>query len=250
MALIDNQIAYWKADESSGDAADATGNGKTLTNTGTVGYASAKINNGFDFGTANSSKRMGRTEVLLPGNSDMTLNYWINIRTAPGSGARYMTLVSMDNNTQIDFHIVYLNNAGTKQLEIQRYRRDQGPDPSLVVNQTLTPGTWYMLSMTYNATSHVVEGFLNGSSLGTATGSGLNGGSTNTADFRLAAWIGNSEWLSAYMDEVGLWSRVLSGAEITSLYNSGAGLQYPYSTFKPIFNKNAVNGAVMRAANY
>jgi hypothetical protein len=30
------------------------------------------------------------------------------------------------------------------------------------------------------------------------------------------------------LDEVGFWTRALSAAEVTSLYNSGNGLQYPF----------------------
>ena len=31
------------------------------------------------------------------------------------------------------------------------------------------------------------------------------------------------------IDEVGFWHKVLSQSEVTSLYNSGAGLAYPFS---------------------
>jgi hypothetical protein len=31
------------------------------------------------------------------------------------------------------------------------------------------------------------------------------------------------------IDEVGIWSRVLTSTEVTQLYNGGAGLQYPFT---------------------
>jgi hypothetical protein len=43
MALTDNLLAYYKLDESSGNAFDSFA-GKTLTNNNTVGFAAALIN--------------------------------------------------------------------------------------------------------------------------------------------------------------------------------------------------------------
>ena len=45
MAILDNIRAAYKLDESSGNAADSSGNGNTLTNNGTVTYVTGKINN-------------------------------------------------------------------------------------------------------------------------------------------------------------------------------------------------------------
>ena len=35
--------------------------------------------------------------------------------------------------------------------------------------------------------------------------------------------------LAGSIDEAGIWSRALSGTEITELYNAGAGITYPFS---------------------
>ena len=55
-----------------------------------------------------------------------------------------------------------------------------------------------------------------------------SGGRDSTGAF----YIGNSaDTFSAFdgvIDEVGLWSKVLSATEITDLYNSGAGFAYPF----------------------
>lgn len=49
MALNTNILASWKFDESSGNATDSSGNGKTLTNTNSISYVSGKVNNAADF---------------------------------------------------------------------------------------------------------------------------------------------------------------------------------------------------------
>jgi hypothetical protein len=61
-----------------------------------------------------------------------------------------------------------------------------------------------------------------------------------TANFVLGNFISNGAPYGGYIDEVGIWSKVLSDSEIVSLYNSGAGSQYPY-TFTDYFNIFAIN---------
>ena len=37
------------------------------------------------------------------------------------------------------------------------------------------------------------------------------------------------------VDEIGIWTQALSTTDITQLYNGGAGLQYPFTTFTPAY---------------
>ena len=52
--LTNNLTAYWKFDEFSGNASDATGNGYTLTNNNSVSFSTGKLNNAAVFASANS----------------------------------------------------------------------------------------------------------------------------------------------------------------------------------------------------
>jgi len=42
--------------------------------------------------------------------------------------------------------------------------------------------------------------------------------------------IENSSYWSGLIDEIGIWSRVLTADEITALYNEGTGITYPFGT--------------------
>lgn len=60
----------------------------------------------------------------------------------------------------------------------------------------------------------------------------LGGGAvvTTTLPFRLGYWGGSQPYyLDGALDGWGTWSRSLSLAEIISLYNGGAGKDYPFS---------------------
>lgn len=56
MALTDSLLSYHKLE----DLTDSVGS-RTLTNTGSTANVSAKIGNGYDSSTSNSTKRLGNT---------------------------------------------------------------------------------------------------------------------------------------------------------------------------------------------
>lgn len=64
---------YWKLDESSGNAADSSGNSLTLTNNGTTPFAAGKYGNAADFTPASSHYFSTATSV-----SDVkTVEFWV-----------------------------------------------------------------------------------------------------------------------------------------------------------------------------
>src|SRR3990167_10109236 len=78
MALTDNITAYWKLDESSGNAADSVAS-NTLTNTNTVGYSAGKINNAADFVGANSTYFIAGSPVAALGAK--SYSFWTKVTT-------------------------------------------------------------------------------------------------------------------------------------------------------------------------
>ena len=52
----------------------------------------------------------------------------------------------------------------------------------------------------------------------------------NTDDLVFGWQTGLNRYITAYMDEFAFWNRALTSTEITQLYNSGSGLQYPFTT--------------------
>ena len=61
------------------------------------------------------------------------------------------------------------------------------------------------------------------------------------------AWLGTrgfggaSQYFAGTIDEVGIWSRALTSTEVTSLYNGGAGFQYPFVTASGPANLKSLN---------
>lgn len=235
MALTDNLTAYYKLDESSGDAADATGGGYTLTNNGTTTYSSAKINNGADFGTSNSTKFLSRTTPVITGN--ITVSFWFKANSEPASGINDGIFSIHDNSTSLkNYGVFYQNNAGTKRIQFD-YHKNNVSDNYVTYNVTLGTTNWNHFAFTWNGTTFT--GYFNGASVGTPLT--ISGGGSGTVGTN-GPKIGKTERFTIYsqgmIDECGIWSRALSGSEITSLYNSGSGLAYPFSTT----NIKTING--------
>src|SRR3990167_4391769 len=76
MALTDNLFAYYKFDESSGDAADSAGGGLTMTNQNTATYVAGKIGNAAHMVRA-SSQYFSRSNGGAFNSATGTINCWI-----------------------------------------------------------------------------------------------------------------------------------------------------------------------------
>lgn len=70
--LSNGLVGYWKTDESSGNAADSSGNGLTLTNNNTVAYAGGKFGNAASF-TAASSRYLSTASTI---SGVKTVSFW------------------------------------------------------------------------------------------------------------------------------------------------------------------------------
>src|ERR1041385_3310343 len=77
-SLLTSLVASWKFDESSGNAADATGRSNTLTNNNTVTYNTGQLSNAAYFASASSQYfSIASNSDLTFGDIDFTWAAWI-----------------------------------------------------------------------------------------------------------------------------------------------------------------------------
>lgn len=233
MALTDNIINYWKLDESSGNAADSVGT-LTLTNSSAT-YGAALINNGF-IGGGVGTLRNSASNTSLGTATAWTLNGWIWMSTTP-SGANDFLVSIGDTTNQLTYNMYYRESGGLS-LRGERVRDGVAVDLASFTT-TLSTSVWHMVTLTYNTSQ--IELFLDATSVATAASTG-SGSAGTTAGTGIGCTAGGAQPIrtNVKVDEFGIWTRQLSGAEITSLYNSGAGLQYPFSTGAAIRDARAL----------
>jgi hypothetical protein len=226
MALIDNLVSYWKLDEASGNRADSHG-ANTLTDVNTVGSATGIINLGADF-ESSSTESLTITDAAQVGldiTGDMSLSFWMNLETAIPTAGNQFEIASKTSfvSGNYGWDLYLLNNAGTQLIYFaQSANGTSFTQPSWAFSPATA--TWYHIVIVQDVGTNVTF-YLNGVSQG--TGAAVASNFNNAGNFYLAR--GFSTNLDGILDEFGIWSKALTGAEVTELYNGGAGLAYPFS---------------------
>lgn len=219
MALNTNLIAYYTL----ADTSDATGNGYTLTNTGSVTFGT-----GFQGGDANFNAsnwlKVSNGLGLTSGNN-MSYNYWTYTTVTNGIGWQF------DNQVNGGSRVIgWKQNGGNYGWQCW-YDGNQGPTTGAVPS-----ATWQMITLV--KTAGTVEVFINAASQGTVTRSSSSGG---TDCLVLGNADGGGGGYSGKLSNFGVWQRALSGSEITELYNSGSGRAYSYFTASGPANLKSYN---------
>ncbi len=176
--LSDGLVGYWKMDESSGNAADSSGNATTLTNNNITTFAAGKFGNGSSY---NGTSQYFSTASTISGVQSIA--FWVYPTSTTDN------YINLNGSTYITSSSGTVSGTGIT-------------SPSIYVNGTLN-GT-----ITASAWNHVV--------ITTAT-------SVSASVFEIGR--ANSSYLSntSKMDEIRVYNRALSSAEISSLYNWAPG---------------------------
>lgn len=232
MALTDNLVSYWKLDETSGtSAADAHGaNTGTITGNPILGVT-GKIAKAITLdGTGDYISIGDPANLDFERTSAFSIQAWLNL---PTPGADMAIVGKHDVSTALRGYRFYIDAA--LKLYIQMLN-DNGAGNKLrrASVQTVPANTWTHCVMTYSGSSTVAGGkiYINAtestydSEQDTLTATILN--NINLEIGRNGSGWAVGDFLGT-IDEVGIWSRVLTGAEITELYNGGSGLAYPFT---------------------
>jgi hypothetical protein len=215
-------LAYWKLDESSGNAADATDNGYTLTNNNAATYSSAVLNNGLVTSAGSSQYVVNSNFSNVVKSSPITISAWIKIASG---GQQLVGIRSTDPGATQTYIYAGLGDNG----DLVEFRYQAGGAGTADTIDYVVPSnpfnTWHLYTLTYDGST--LKAYLDGSLVGTDSAhSGYFSGST------YGFYIGkngdyNSTYFTGSADEVGVWTQALSALQIASLYNSGAAVAYP-----------------------
>lgn len=214
MALTDGLIEYWTMD-SGGTGSLGSYN---LSVTGATN-TSAFINNGYDLdGTNDYLNASGFNPSSVIGTGDFTIAGWFNADALSGRPFIMNQLGTNSNYVQCLFitdHLEVWARVGSSGLA------------TLVSSITLSTGTWYFVSVTRTGSTTTIR--INDNTRDSLTNGENATGSFTVLDFGVARAASTSGYFNGKLDEFGIWNRVLSTAEEEELYNSGSGLQYPFT---------------------
>ncbi len=199
--------AYWKMDEASNvDRVDSTAGGNTLVDTDNlVAAGSGKINNGSVFVSPSNHFLSAPITAELSFAGSWSVGCWVKFASL--SDFQYLV------HTEIGGDFMLWYSAGV----VDRV--------SLVFNSAFvgylldpTPDIWYYVTVTRDAGTGDIKGYINSSLVLTGNDSG-----SPATDATLKVGKGGN----CIIDELGKWNCVLTQEQIAAYYNGGSGARPP-----------------------
>lgn len=224
-SLLVQLNGYWKMDEASGNRADSTANGLTLTDNNTVTSAAGLISNEATFLTANQESLSHVHDALLAPTGSFTLAGWFHIDAATGVT---QILVDKSDPTTGGFRLAR-SNAGNIQFSITG-----GGQQTLLNVASLFPlSTRILIVAWFDASAGTLNFQVNNGTI-QSSATAVTPAYDNTIAFRIGCNSnGTASCITGGADEVALWGRALIAAERTAFYNGALGRTHPFTGVYP-----------------
>lgn len=204
-------IAYFKLDESSWDASDATGNWHTLTANWWATFAAWKLNNWASLDGINDYFSRATDLWLWASQQPYSFTLWIKPSVTIATQQVFWNL----NDAEFD-NYSYTEWYGGN---LRHIRARQGVAADICqVAQAFTAGTWYFISSTYDGSNLSVSINWGSRTNLTSTGNWTSGWTNN---FTLWAQVWWGLYFNGIIDEVAIYNRALTIGEEADNYNSG-----------------------------
>lgn len=202
-----NLQAYWK-----GENVNDSKNSNTLTNHNSVAFNAGKYGNGFDFGAANTNKYLDvASNLSIAGNGDGSISFWVKLSAEISSGLSILAQHASTTGADRYFQIYYDYNGGTRRLVADF----SGGGAAVNYNIALGTVVYHHIVITRNVAGNSGELFVNNVSRGTTT---LGSGTFGVNRVSIGGDTG-SNLLSGIIDDVGIFNKKISVAEVGQIYN-------------------------------
>lgn len=222
MALFDNLIAYYKLDGNCRDSVniyDGIPNNITFVD-GKIGKC-VQIN-------GNSQYISLPNEVSVKGRTQVSYSGWCFIESTLSNEFYIITeIANSDGYTRATFGVsaALLPFAGVRTVATG----DNGSFQKVTGTSPMSTGTWYFLCGVFDLANGNITLYVNGVSVGSlnVTASSFVNANPHRIQIFEFEYSGSG---NVRVDEVGIWSKALSAAEVSELYNNGAGKTYSTGT--------------------
>jgi len=215
--------AYWNMDEVSGTVTDQTSNSNDLPTNSGVTYGATGIIN--DCVSINSSGYLQGTSDTI-GTAVFSISAWFKTPTVGAGTAAYIFDISNAPSDTAGYYM-FVSPGGNITL---RVLESGGADGITTSSNGFDDDNWHHLVVTHSGgTFPSAVNFYIDASLSGTTGSGSRTPTSNVgATYKVGGWKEFAQWsINGKLDEMGIWSTVLSAEDVSILFNNGNGFAYP-----------------------
>ncbi len=210
-------VNWWKGDSNANDSIGTSGG----TVTGTVSYSTGEVGSAFAF--VNGKVNFG-TNTANFGTNSFTVEFWLKT-TAQVSESFEMAVMEKRPacNATLSFWGMRMGGAGTGgKLIVEASSNAAQNQQSIMANKLINDGVWHHVAFTrfFGTMSLYLDGTLNISQTNPATVY-LSNAVGFVVGQGVCSCCSGTQPFSGFMDELSIYNRALSAAEILSVYNAG-----------------------------
>lgn len=209
---IRNLVAYWRLESNGVDAV----NGYDLSPVNTVPYNTGKSGSGLVLAGAGHMRR-DYTAALNP--AQITVAGWAKFT----STAQYSGIASIWPDAAYAVTNAYTIDCDVLPGRISFGVVIAGAAKSALSSSSYNNGEWHLFVGTHDQST--VKLYVDGD-VEIVSAAAVGARHPTTSEFTIGNLIGTSIRWTGSIDEVAIWNKALSAAEVMALYNSGAGIFY------------------------
>jgi len=209
------------------NATDAIGT-NDLENNGAT-FVPGKIDNAADFDGI--SDEMNNETAILNITTDFSMNFWMRRETSAGIMDMY-AFGDLDGAGGYNNNLLIIRGNADNTIDIFGNNAGSVICPTISTS-ALPDGNFHMITYT-NDGSGLCRIYVNGTEVDNATSN--NEDITLFEDISLGVNNNNGNFYDGVIDEAYWWNTVLTGSNVTELFNNGSGFQYPFIGPAPAVN--------------
>lgn len=242
--LMQDAIWYYRLEEASGTRMDASNSDLDLSETGTVGQLAGVIEEAASFpGSTGNFLSHAFDSIYDIRTKDITVTGWVRFDTLTAN----QEIVYVGTANRIASAMVFDIRLFAGSDNIQASVSD-GTDVEMINLGVVVADVFNFFCMRYNFTTKLLEGRLNGNAFVTLTTSLGTTNNPGTQSFVIGQH-GTANNLDGRIDEVGGFDKILSDAEVDTLYNNGLGQRPEFGAGRPNFQQFVENADGTRLEN-
>lgn len=220
MAYDSGLIAYWKLNDATGTIASDTINGFSGGVSGAT-WTSGILASGLKF-DGDDYVSVGSATAISVG-SYFSISAWIFPRVWNNGGGTAIRLISKVDDAN-NHYLLTAVNAGIPGSDLPMFRVKRAGTIVATYNSAtyLQAGSWHNIVGVYSG--NITYLYVNGGSVGGEGDQGMGDGVAPHLYFGARNTVG--PFLSGTMDDIRYYNYALSAAQVTDIYNGGAGSEY------------------------